>query len=275
MMEWVDIRFFVSLLYLAAGIAYVLLFFNCPIGFKTPAAILLSAVVFHFFELLARGAEAGAAGGAPFTGLSGFLSLFSFLVACVYLMMERRYKLKPLGAFQVPIVFAIQCSAAIFKHPVTSIDTLKTGHLFMLHVIPVILAYAALTVSFVAAVAFLLLERQLKRKHFGLLMRNLPNLGLVERVNAAGVKIGLPLLALGALAGILMGYRAFGLDYRWDMKNWYTIGVVLLYAAHPLFRRFSTFRGKRTVIISVFGYVAVIFGFTVVDMIFSTTHSLF
>jgi ABC-type uncharacterized transport system permease subunit len=275
MPEWVDIRFFVSLLYLAAGSAYVLLFFNRSIGFKTPTVILSSAVAVHLLELLARGAEAGAAGGAPFTGLSGFMSLFSFLVACVYLLIVHRYKTKPLGAFNVPIIFVIQFSAAIFKHPMTHIPTLKTGLLFTLHVIPGILAYAALTVSFVAAIAFLLLDRQLKRKHFGLLMRNLPNLGLVERVNAAGVKIGLPLLCLGAIAGIVMGYSVFGHNYRWDLKSWYTIGVILLYATHPLLRRFSTFRGKRTVIITVIGYLAVIVGFTVVDMLFSTLHSFF
>ncbi len=275
MAEWIDIRFFVSVLYFLAAIAYVLLFFNRPSGSKTATALLSSAAGFHFLELLARGAEAGAAGGAPFSGLSGFMSLFSFLTACVYLFMEHRYKTNPLGAFHVPIVFIIQCSAAVFKHPLTHIPSLKTGTLFLLHVIPGVLAYAAFTVSFVAAVAFLLLDRQLKRKHFGLLLRNLPNLGLVERVNAAGVKIGLPLLTAGVIAGIAMGYRAFGAEYHWDVKNWFTIGVVLLYGTHPLLRRRPSFRGKRTVILTVIGYLAVVLGFTVVGVYFSAMHSIF
>ena len=262
-------------MYSAAGVAYLRLFLNRPVPPKLPTRLLTAALLFHAIELAARGAEAGAAGGAPFVGLSGFMSLFSFLMGGVYLFMERRYKIKPLGAFHVPIIFIIQLAAAVFKSPLTAVPALKTGQLFVLHVVPAIVAYAALSVSFVAGAAFLLLDRQLRLKKFGLLMQHIPNLDLVENMNAAGVKIGLPLLAAGAAAGMAMGYRHFGNSYHWDVKNWITCSVVAIYTLQLVLRRFEEFRGQRAVLISMFGYGVVVFGFTVVNRFFSTMHSFF
>lgn len=269
------IRFLVTALYIVAGISYTFLFFNRTVERTRSTKLLIAALVCHAVELTVRGAEAGRAGGAPFAGLSGFMSLFSFLVGCVYLAMEYRYKIKPLGAFHLPVILIIQGAAAIFKPSLTVIPILKTGPLFVLHVVPAIVAYAALSVSFVSGVAFLLLERQLKQKKFGLLMQNIPNLGLVERMNAAGVKIGLPLLIAAAAAGTMLGYHYFGADYYWDIKNWVTLGIVVIYGMQLLLRRFAGFQGKRAVWVSLFGYIAVIFGFTVVNMVFSTMHSFF
>ena len=252
-----------------------MLFFNRIEERGRATKLLIAALCLHVVELLARGAEAGRAGGAPFVGLSGFMSLFSFLVGCVYLAMEYRYKIKPLGAFHLPVILVIQAAAAVFHSPMTTIPVLKTGHLFVLHVVPTIVAYAAFSVSFVSGVAFLLLQRQLKQKKFGLLMQNIPNLGLVERMNAAGVKIGLPLLTTGALAGTVMGYHCFGATYHWDLKNWVTLVIIVIYTLHLILRRFAGFRGRRAVIVSIVGYGVVIFGFTVVNMVFSTMHSFF
>ena len=275
MVEPISIRFVVTALYVLAGISYTLLFFNHIKERTRSTRLLIAALSLHFVELLFRGAEAGHAGGAPFVGLSGFMSLFSFLVGCVYLVMEYRYKIKPLGAFHLPVILVIQAAAAIFRSPMTAVPVLKTGHLFVLHVVPAIMAYAALSVSFVSGVAFLLLENRLKHKKFGLLMQNLPNLGLVERMNAAGVKIGLPLLTAGAVAGTAMGYHYFGASYHWDLKNWVTLIIIIIYTLHLTLRRFAGFRGKRAVIVSIIGYGTVIFGFTVVNMVFSTMHSFF
>ena len=80
---------------------------------------------------------------AVFVGLSGFLSIFAFLLGVVYLLLEVRYKVHSLGAFHTTVVFALQLVAALTKAPVTEIHPLKTGHLFVLHVVPAAMAYAA------------------------------------------------------------------------------------------------------------------------------------
>ena len=91
-----------------------------------------------------------------------------------------------------------------------------------------------------AAVAYLLLERAIKKKRRGVLMRGLPNLDLVEAVNAAGAKIGVPLLIITALAGIVMGYREWGAAYQWDPKNWVTFAIIAIYGTQLAFSKDQT-----------------------------------
>ncbi len=265
----------VSFFYLASAFAYLRLFLNRSNSAAFPSYILIVTQLFHAAELLARGAEAGAAGGAPFSGLSGFISLFSFLLGTVYLFIERRYKLYPLGAFQTPVIFVFHLVSTVIKPDVLSIPPLHTGMLFVLHVVPAIMSYASLTVSFVAAAAFLLLENRIKKKKFGLLMKNLPHLELVEAVNAAGVKIGVLLLVISASVGTFMGYRYLGESYQWDIKNWSTIVIMCVFTLQLFIRRFERFRGKRSVAVSAVGYITVILGLTVVNMSSATLHPFF
>lgn len=266
------IRFVVPLLYAGAVVAYGLLLMRRLKGSLWPARLFRAGLVLHFVEILARGAEAGAAGGAPFVGLTGFVSVFAFLLGAIYVVLEVRYRVHSLGLFHTSVVLVLQLAAAVTKTPVTEIPSLKTGHLFVLHVVPAALAYAAFTVSFIAAVAYLLLDRALRKKQRGRLMRGLPPLDLVEAVNAAGVKIGVLLLIVVAVVGVVMGYREWGADYQWDPKNGFTFGIIAIYGLQLAFRRFAGWAGRRAVLISLVGYGAVLLGATVINVFFSTLH---
>jgi ABC-type transport system involved in cytochrome c biogenesis permease subunit len=264
----------VSLVYAAAAASYIALLMGGLARRRIPTALLRAALLLHLAEILARGAEAGAAGGAPFAGSSGFVSIFAFLLGVIYLALEHRYKVPTLGAFHIPVVFSIQAAGAILKQPVTAIPHFKTGYLVAVHVVPTVVAYAALTASFVAAVAYLLLDRQLRKKTFGVLMRGLPNLDLVEAVNTAGVRIGTPLLMLGSVVGLAVGYHAFGAEYHWDLKNFVTFAIVAIYSAQLLLRRFAGFTGRRSVLLSCVGFSVVALGITVINVFFSPMHGL-
>jgi ABC-type transport system involved in cytochrome c biogenesis permease subunit len=268
------IRFAVSLLYAAAAVSYVLLLRGNLQKQLLPSRLLRVALVLHLGEILIRGAEAGAAGGAPFVSSSGFVSIFAFLLGLIYLVLEFQFKVHSLGAFHISLVFFIQLAGAVLKQPVTAIPTLKTGYLVALHVVPTAVAYAALTASFVAAVVYLLLDRQLRKKSFGVLMRGLPNLDLVEAVNTAGVRIGMPLLALGAIIGVLAGYREWGAAYKWDPKNYVTLAIIAIFALQLLLRRFAGFIGRRSVLLSCVGFGVILLGITVINVFFSTVHGL-
>ncbi len=267
------IRFVVSLVYAASATGYVRLLMGKTSG-RLPTRLLIAGLLLHLTEVVVRGAEAGAAGGAPFVGLSGFVSIFALLLGAIYLGLEFRYKVHSLGAFHIPVVFFIQLAGALVKTPVTTIPQLKTGSLVALHVVPTAIAYAALTASFVAAVAYLLLDRQLRNKSFGVLMRGLPDLDLVEAVNTAGVRIGIPLLALGSLIGIGIGYKVFGAEYHWEFKNYVTFVIIAIYVVQLLLRRFAGVTGRHSVVLSCVGFGAIVIGITVINVFFSSLHGL-
>lgn len=270
------IRFCVSALYLTAAIAYVRLLLSGKKQAKFPIRLLGTGLVVHFGEVIARGAESGAAGGAPFAGLSGFASVFSLLLGFIYFLLEKRYskryRIASLGAFHVPVLFIMHFWSVLLKQPISEIPPLNTGILFVFHVVPAICAYAALTVSFVTGIAYLLLERQLRQKHFGILLQGLPNLDLVERVSAAAVKIGVFLLSFGVLVGLTMGYLEWGPKFEWDFKVWVSLVVVLVFGLSLALRRFAGWTGRRSVVITVTGFAMILINVTVINYFFSKLH---
>jgi ABC-type transport system involved in cytochrome c biogenesis permease subunit len=140
------------------------------------------------------------------------------------------------------------------------------------HVVPAIFAYAALTAGSVAGIAYLLLERQIKSKKRGVLLRGLPNLDLVEKVNAAAVIVGTPLLVLGAVVGIVQGHVALGQNFHWDPKVWVTLAIIGIFVMQLCLRRFAGWFGKRSVLISLLGFIALVIGVTIVNIYFSDLH---
>lgn len=265
-------RFVVLALYLAASVAYIALLLNGRKRENTPTRIFAAGLTAHLVEVILRGAEAGAAGGAPFATLSGFLSLFAFLLGITYLGLERRYKVSSLGAFHVPVLFAIHAWSAFIKLPLAAIPDLRRGPFFVFHVVPAIFAYAALTAGAVAGVAYLLLERQIRSKRSGILMRGLPHLDLVEKVNAAAVKVGAPLLALGAFIGIFKGYAFLGASFTWDPKVWLTLVMIAIFSVQLVLRRYAGWAGRRTVSISLVGFIVLIVCVTLINIYFSKIH---
>jgi len=276
-MEYVNtICLVVSILYLFAAIAYGQLLLSGKKQASLPTWILGTGLVTNAAEILLRGAESGAAGGAPFATTSGFMTIFAFLLGLIYLFLERRYsrryRIASLGAFHVPVVFAVHSAAFYLKQPLGNIPDLNKGTVFVLHVVPAICAYAALAAAFVSGIAFLLLERQLRRKRFGLLFRGLPNLELVERMNAAAVRIGLPLLGFGLFMGLVRGYMEFGPAFKWDPKVWVSFLIVIIYGLQLILRRFAGWEGRKAVLISIVGFFLIVLNVSVLNIYFSELH---
>ncbi len=272
-----NIRFVAALLYLSAAIAYIVLLRSGKRRSTLSTTLLGVGLALHGIEIIVRGAEAGGAGGAPFASLSGFISIFAFVLGLTYFVLERmyrQYRISSLGAFHVPVLFVLHLWSVFLKQPMLSIPRINTGPLFVIHAMSSICAYAALTAGFVAGVAFLLLDRQLRSKKFDVFMRGLPNLDLVERVNASAVRLGFLLLVVAGIIGLVMGYLEWGWAYEWDVKVWMTAFVALIFGAQLALRRFAGWAGRRAVIVSVIGFVAIVINATVMNFFFSKLHGV-
>ena len=125
----------------------------------------------------------------------------------------------------------------------------------------VLLAYTALTVSFLYAVLYLVLARQLGRRQFGLLFRRLPSLDVLERMSVGAVELGVPLLFLSLSLGHLWMYSlADRVDpllaarlSPWDPKILISWVILLGYTAGLAGYRFLGWRGRRMNMLAVIG----------------------
>lgn len=117
-----------------------------------------------------------------------------------------------------------------------------------------VLSYAAFLAACVAAVLFLVQERQLKRKHMGVLFHRLPSLEVLERLNLWAIGAGFGLLSLGVASGFIDSAAMHGRWWTGDPMEYMALGAWAAYLTLGLVRLRSTLRGRRVALLSVLGF---------------------
>jgi ABC-type uncharacterized transport system permease subunit len=123
------------------------------------------------------------------------------------------------------------------------------------------LSYAAFLIAFITGALFLIQERQLKRKHMGLLFHRLPPLETLDRLNFAAISIGFGLLTIGATSGFIQAAKLRGTWWTGDPKEFGTVCLWLAYLALWVLRRRAMLRGRRVALFSVAGFTLVLLTF--------------
>jgi ABC-type uncharacterized transport system permease subunit len=164
-----------------------------------PAATLFLGfgIVAHYFALLERSRGLHT---VPYHDLYGSLSLFGWLLALTYLVLELIHRQRSVGAFVVAIVLAVFLASHLAPADRLS-PTPAHGPVFALHVTLSILAYAAFALSFVLSLIYLAEERLLRSRRLGNVVWRLPPLDLLERMSRSSVLIGLFSIAVGTFSG--------------------------------------------------------------------------
>lgn len=142
----------------------------------------------------------------PLADRGEVLVYLSWSLTLFYLLVGPAYRISLLGVFTAPVVMGFQGIAMLPGMLDVSPQTLPGGNPWHeAHSSTSVLGGGALALAGVAAVMFLVLDRQLKEHHLkGGLFRNLPPvrelLGSIERL----LWLGVGLLTLGMIAGGLM-----------------------------------------------------------------------
>lgn len=210
------------------------------------------AVSFQGLSILIRSI---AAERVPLSNMYEFSSTFLFLIGLIYLLFERSYGVRQLGAIVLPI--AVGMTIYVWSLPVELreinplIPALQNRPLMTVHVSMAILAYATFAVSFAAAVLYLIAAK-----------RNvtwLPSTDLLDDVGYRAVTIGFPALALVLILGSVWAHRAWGSYWSWDPKETAALFTWLVYGVYLHTRSLRSWRGTRSAVILLFGFAAVVF----------------
>lgn len=247
-----------------------------PAYAKLASRFLVVSMGVHFVAMLARSNHFK---NVPYHNLYGSLSLFAWMVALIYLALEIRHRQKSVGAFLLPISIILLILATIFPGPQAyappvALRAEMRGALFAYHVTSNIFAYSAFTVSFILSALYLLQHRQIRIRRSGLLFSRLPSLELLERMNRTAVAIGVPVLLCGIFLGSIEAHRLPIFNW-WDPKLLWSLITLLVYAGYLYLESKGTWRGKRSAIISVCGFLLIIFSYSVVNLFFSSFHKFF
>lgn len=209
-------------------------------------------VVFQGLSILFRTV---AAGHLPLSNMYEFSSTFIFLTGLVYLLFERWYGVRQLGAIVLPLTVAM--AAYVWSLPADMrevnelIPALQNRPLMTFHVALAILAYATFAVAFAAAVLFLIADRW----HVSWL----PSAELLDDLGFRAVTVGFPAMSLVLIIGSVWAYRAWGTYWQWDPKETAALFTWLIYGVYLHTRSLRGWRGSRSAIILLVAFAAVIF----------------
>jgi ABC-type uncharacterized transport system permease subunit len=139
-------------------------------------------------------------------GFHNSVSLSAFLIGLVFLVVFWRYRMESLGVLLFPLVFVMTAVAAV-KHPISPWTSSATRDTWLVvHIVLVLLGYAALLVTALASLIYLLQERQLKRKKAIALLERLPPLGTLDTLITVSLGFGFVLLTIGVVTGTTWAY---------------------------------------------------------------------
>lgn len=201
-----------SVFWLRAAVALyaVGLFHTIQIAIRKGASIFrpaliafIVATVLHMVALVEAGRLAQ---HFPPGGFHNSISLGAFLLALVFLIAYWRYRFESLGIFLFPMVFTMAAVASIQAPTPHWENTTARGNWLLVHIVLVLLGYAALVLTALASVFYLVQERQLKRKKSVRLLERLPPLGTLDSMISKFLGVGFVLLTVGVVTGITWAY---------------------------------------------------------------------
>lgn len=270
---------------------------NAPVGRRARlvwARIGTSLTVLGFLFHLGGDVTRGiAAGRVPWSNMYEFALTGTLLIVAVYLGVLLRYDLRFLGTFITGLVVVLLGGTAIWFYTdiVPLMDPLKSVWL-VIHVFVASLATALFSLAFGLSVLQLMQARREARiaavaraqdavgtsaasaaKTGPGFLRTLPSAEALESLAYRFAILGFIFWTFTLIAGSIWANDAWGRYWGFDTKEVWTFVIWVLYAGYIHARATRGWRGSRSAWLSIIGFTAVIFNFTIVNMFFKGLHA--
>lgn len=172
----------------------------------------------------------------PLLNFSHVIAFFSWALAFLYLIPLMRLQTQSFGLILAPVLFVLNLASVLHSGDATY--QLEVSVYFALHIIFAFFAYAAFTLSFTAALLYLIQQRELKKRHPGTFYHKLPNLEALDSLSYIPMILGAVLLACAVIVGLFWAKDTYGYYWLNDPKTWLTLMTLILYS-FLIFLRFG------------------------------------
>lgn len=188
-----------------------------------------------------------ATGHGPFANMYEFSISFTWGIVAVYLYVERRYQVRILGAFVVPVALAMLWYASTLPSEIDPlVPALQNNLLLTVHVAVAIVAYGGFSVAFGAAILYLLQRDNA--------IQWLPSSTELDEISYRSVIIGFPMMALVIILGAVWADVAWGSYWSWDPKETASLVTWLVYGGYLHARSVRGWRGTRSAVLLLIGF---------------------
>lgn len=212
-------------------------------------------------------------GHAPFSNMYESLVFFSWTAAALYVFVEVKYRESIIGVFISPLIF-LSIAYASFDPSITSkitplIPALKSNWLIA-HVITCFLGYAGFALAFGFSFMYFLKPKDPGAKR---LFAKLPDWDTIDELTYQMIVFGFLFLTIGIITGAVWANSAWGKYWSWDPKETWSLITWFIYAIFLHLRLMRGWHGKNLAIVSIIGFLGVLFTYFGVNFLLSGLHS--
>jgi len=205
-------------------------------------------------------------GRGPWGNMFEFSVAFATGIVGGYLYLARRHAIRSIAFVPVGVALFLLGYAATLPSTIEPlVPALHNPPLITIHVVMAVLSYGILTVSFGAAVGYLV---QGERDRFSWL----PTHKVLDEVAYRAVIIGFPIFAGLIILGSYWASIAWGRYWGWDPKETSALVTWLIYAVYLHARSLRGWAGRPAALILVLGFGAMLFTYFG-NLYFSGLHS--
>lgn len=225
--------------------------------------------------LLGIGSRWVLTGRAP---LSNMYESFTFAVTgmiMITLGFELRWKnqLAGVGGAILGFIFMVVAhNAPLFDTEIRPLMPALQSSWLAYHVITIMLSYSAFALAFFFALLYLAKDFA-GTGPLGRVTGVLPDLTTLDRLNYRVIAVGFPLLTLGIVFGALWADIAWGRPWGFDPKETWSAITWVVYAIYLHARLLAKWQGRRAQVLSILGFVAVMFTYIGVNFLLPGLHS--
>ncbi len=188
---------------------------------------------------------------APVNNFYESISVCAFLIGVAFLVVHWRYKFDSIGVILFPLVFLMTQTGGM-EFPVAPwADTRVRNAWLLLHVILILVGYAALLQTAIASLFYLIQERQLKQKRPMGVFDRLPPLATLDKLVTNSMGFGFAFITLGVIAGSTWAFIESGTKWIVDVKiaiSFFTWALCLIMI---YLRGVAGWRGRKAALMAI------------------------
>jgi cytochrome c-type biogenesis protein CcsB len=243
---------------------------------ETPRAampvLLLLGLVAHAGAIAVHSLHAG---HLAVTTLAEALSFLALLMVALFLVVHLRRPLLALGAVVSPLAFGLVLGADTVHQGARPLPPTLQSVWLPVHVSLAILGDAVFALAFCASLLYLVQERRLKARRGGRLLRELPSLETLDRLNYAFLVWGLVLLTLGIVTGIVWAHSAWDRFWTSDPKLLFSLTTWAIYVVLLQGRMTAGWRGRWAAQLTIAGFAVILLSLVGVNVLRLGNHGTF
>jgi ABC-type transport system involved in cytochrome c biogenesis permease subunit len=261
------------ILYIVTTIIYGLLFLTeKPFLKKSLRPLLAVSIIIHIFLTILVGLNYK---HFPITSIYELLSILALAIAINYFYIEYRIGVKSTGTFVLIVVSLCQVLSSVHRTYNFDISPIIKSVYVGVHSIAATFGYSAFIIAILYGLMYIMLFRNIKSKHFGIIYSRFPSLEQLDEMNYRASSIGFFFMTVSLIFGGIWLSKVIADTSLFDPKIVVAVITWAIFGVNFILKKFFGRGGLLTSYLSFFGFIGIIFSMVIVNIFLPTFHLFF